>query len=60
HHAARDLEGTAMSLVVVGHFHSERVVVPLWAEKLSADAVGRGWDLRFSAYDAQPPAFVYR
>jgi len=60
HHEARDLEGTALSLVVVGHFHSERVVVPLWAETLSADAVGRGWDLRFSAYDTQPPAFVYR
>ncbi len=60
HHAARDLEGTSLSLVVVGHFHSERVVVPRWAEQLSANAVERGWDLPVSAYDDQPPAFVYR
>jgi dinuclear metal center YbgI/SA1388 family protein len=60
HHAARDLEGTDLGLLVVGHFYSERPVVPVWTEKLTAGAGRRGWSLEFVGDDDQSPAFAYR
>jgi dinuclear metal center YbgI/SA1388 family protein len=60
HHAARDLEGTDLGLLVVGHFYSERPVVPVWTKHLAAGAGRRGWSLEFVGDDDQSPAFAFR
>ncbi len=60
HHLARDLEGTDLGLLVVGHFYSERPVVPVWTKNLAAGAGRRGWSLEFVGDDDQSPAFAFR
>ncbi|MCG6893791.1 MAG: Nif3-like dinuclear metal center hexameric protein [Desulfobacteraceae bacterium] len=58
YHDARDAQAAGKALIDVGHFASEHLIVEVLAERLTAMAARRGWDIDISACDLETDPFA--
>jgi dinuclear metal center YbgI/SA1388 family protein len=58
YHDARDAQAAGKALIDVGHFASEHLIVGVLAERLTEEAVRRGWDMEIKACGLETDPFV--
>jgi dinuclear metal center YbgI/SA1388 family protein len=57
YHDARRAESLGLALLDVGHFASERIVVPWLCEEIETASHGRGWGIDVLAYEGELEPF---
>jgi dinuclear metal center YbgI/SA1388 family protein len=57
YHDARRAEALGMALLDMGHFASERIIVPWLCERINGESQRRGWGVQAVTYDAERDPF---